>query len=158
KNADMALYRAKSDGRGGYRFFEEAMDAKARARRMLELDLRAALLRQELELYYQPITDVKSGLVTAFEALVRWNHPIRGLIPPMEFIPLAEETGIIIPIGDWVLAQACKQAVTWPAGTRVAVNLSAVQFKNRQLVTTVLAALSESGLPSDQLELEITET
>jgi PAS domain S-box-containing protein len=102
-------------------------------------------------------TDIKSGFVTGFEALVRWNHPIRGLIPPMDFIPQAEETGLIIPIGDWVLAQACKEAVTWPVGTRVAVNLSAVQFKNRQLTATVLAALAESGLPPDQLELEITE-
>jgi diguanylate cyclase (GGDEF)-like protein len=158
KNADMALYRAKSDGRGGFRFFEEAMDAKARSRRLLELDLRAALSRHELELYYQPITDVKSGIVTGFEALVRWNHPARGLISPLEFIPLAEETGLIIPIGDWVLAQACKEAMAWPDGTRVAVNLSAVQFKSRHLTETILAALSDSGLPADRLELEITET
>jgi diguanylate cyclase (GGDEF)-like protein/PAS domain S-box-containing protein len=158
KNADMALYKAKSDGRGAYRFFEDAMDARAKARRLLELDLRAALSRNELELYYQPITDVMSGAITAFEALIRWNHPARGLISPIEFIPLAEETGLIVPIGDWVLARACREAASWSGQTRVAVNLSAVQFKNRNLINSVLSALSDAGLAPSRLELEITES
>jgi diguanylate cyclase (GGDEF)-like protein/PAS domain S-box-containing protein len=158
RNADMALYKAKSDGRRAFRFFEEAMDARARARRLLELDLRAALSRNELELYYQPITDVASGAITAFEALIRWNHPARGLISPIEFIPLAEETGLIVPIGDWVLVAACREASSWSGQIRVAVNLSAIQFKNRNLTNSVLSALSDAGLAPSRLELEITES
>jgi diguanylate cyclase (GGDEF)-like protein/PAS domain S-box-containing protein len=158
KNADMALYRAKSDGRGTYRFFEAAMDAQAQARRALELDLRAALMKGEFELYYQPIHDLGSNRIISFEALVRWNHPLRGMVAPMSFIPVAEETGLIVPIGEWVLRQACSEAARWSQDVRVAVNLSPVQFKSRNLVPTVIAALSASGLPPSRLELEITES
>ena len=158
KNADMALYRAKADGRGTYRFFEADMDARAQARRVLELELRAALSRGEFEVYYQPIQDMGVHRIVAFEALVRWNHPLRGIIPPNDFIPLCEETGLIVPLGEWVLRTACSEAVTWSQRVAVAVNLSAVQFRNRRLVPTVIAALSESGLPPDRLELEITES
>jgi diguanylate cyclase (GGDEF)-like protein/PAS domain S-box-containing protein len=158
KNADMALYRAKADGRGAYRFFEAAMDSQAQARRLLERDLRAAVLRGEFEVLFQPIYDVKADQITCFEALVRWNHPVRGLIAPLEFIPLAEETGLIVSIGDFVLRKACKDAAGWSQQVRVAVNLSAAQFKNRGLVQSVAAALSASGLPASRLELEITES
>jgi diguanylate cyclase (GGDEF)-like protein len=158
KKADLALYRAKADGRGTYRFFETGMDARAQARRVLELDLRAALNRDEFEVYYQPIRDVASDSVVAFEALVRWNHSLRGMIAPVNFIPLAEETGLIIPLGDWVLRQACLDAARWPEDVTVAVNLSPVQFKNPNLVVSVKAALRASGLPARRLELEITES
>jgi diguanylate cyclase (GGDEF)-like protein len=156
KNADMALYRAKADGRGACRFFEPDMDARLQARRQLEIELRKALILGEFELHYQPIVDLRSEEIIGCEALVRWRHPERGLIPPSEFIPLAEETGLIIPIGEWVLRQACADAATWPAG-RVAVNLSPVQFKSRNLVATVFTALAASHLPATRLELEITE-
>ncbi len=158
KKADLALYRAKADGRGTYRFFETGMDARAQARRILELDLRAALQRDEFEVYYQPIRDVASDSVVAFEALVRWNHSLRGMIAPVNFIPLAEETGLIIPLGDWVLRQACLDAAGWSEDITVAVNLSPVQFKNPNLVSSVKAALQASGLPAHRLELEITES
>jgi predicted signal transduction protein with EAL and GGDEF domain len=158
KKADLALYRAKEDGRGTYRFFETGMDARAQARRLLELDLRAALRREEFEVYYQPIRDVAKDVVVAFEALVRWNHSLRGMISPVNFIPLAEETGLIVPIGDWVLCQACMDAARWPQDVCVAVNLSPVQFKNVNLVSSVKAALKASGLPAHRLELEITES
>jgi diguanylate cyclase (GGDEF)-like protein len=158
KKADLALYRAKADGRGTYRFFETGMDARAQARRILELDLRAALHRHEFEVYYQPIRDVASDEVVAFEALVRWNHSLRGLISPVSFIPLAEETGLIVQLGDWVLRQACTDAAGWPQDVDVAVNLSPVQFKNPNLVSSVKAALLASGLPAHRLELEITES
>lgn len=158
KKADLALYRAKADGRGTYRFFETGMDARAQARRVLELDLRAALQRDEFEVYYQPIRDVAMDRVVAFEALVRWNHSLRGMIGPVNFIPLAEETGLIIPLGDWVLRQACLDAAGWSEDVTVAVNLSPVQFKNPNLVLSVKAALQGSGLPASRLELEITES
>jgi len=158
KKADLALYRAKEDGRGTYRFFETGMDARAQARRLLELDLRAALHRGEFEVYYQPIRDVARDVVVAFEALVRWNHSLRGMISPVNFIPLAEETGLIVPIGDWVLRQACMDAAQWSQDVGVAVNLSPVQFKNLDLVSSVKDALKASGLPAHRLELEITES
>ncbi|KRR09718.1 diguanylate cyclase [Bradyrhizobium jicamae] len=158
KKADLALYRAKEDGRGTYRFFETGMDARAQARRLLELDLRAALQRNEFEVYYQPIRDVAKDVVVGFEALVRWNHALRGMISPANFIPLAEETGLIVPIGDWVLRQACMDAARWSRDVGVAVNLSPVQFKNPNLVLTVKEALKASGLPPQRLELEITES
>ena len=158
KKADLALYRAKADGRGTYRFFETGMDARAQARRLLELDLRAALPRNEFEVYYQPIRDIASDKVVAFEALVRWNHSLRGLISPVSFIPLAEETGLIIKLGDWVLRQACTDATRWPEEVCVAVNLSPVQFKNPSLVSQVKTALQRSGLAPHRLELEITES
>jgi diguanylate cyclase (GGDEF)-like protein/PAS domain S-box-containing protein len=158
KNADLALYRAKADGRGTYRFFEVGMDARAQARRLLEVDLRAALSRQEFEIHYQPIQNLKSGRVIAFEALIRWNHPLRGMIPPLSFIPLAEATGLIVPIGDWVLKQACIDAAGWSEPVRVAVNLSPAQFRSGNLVSSVSSALDVSGLPGNRLELEITES
>jgi len=158
KKADLALYRAKADGRGTYRFFETGMDARAQARRLLELDLRTALQRNEFEVYYQPIRDVARDRIVAFEALVRWNHPQRGMISPVNFIPLAEETGLIVPLGDWVLHSACSAASGWSRDVDVAVNLSPVQFKNPNLVSSVKAALRASGLPADRLELEITES
>ncbi len=134
------------------------MDARAQARRLLEIDLRAALPRGEFEVYYQPIRDVARDEVVAFEALVRWNHSLRGMISPVNFIPLAEETGLIVPIGDWVLRQACMDAAGWSRDVGVAVNLSPVQFKNPNLVSTVKQALEASGLPARRLELEITES
>jgi diguanylate cyclase (GGDEF)-like protein len=158
KNADMALYRAKEDGRGNYRFFEAGMDARAQARRLLETELRAALARDEFEVYYQPIHNLEANQIIAFEALVRWNHPLRGMILPTSFIPLAEETGLIVAIGDWVLRRACADAAGWSRDVCVAVNLSPVQFRNPNLVTSVIAALTAAGLPARRLELEITES
>jgi diguanylate cyclase (GGDEF)-like protein len=158
KNADLALYRAKADGRGTYRFFETGMDARAQARRVLELDLRKALQRREFEVHYQPIRDVAGDRTVACEALVRWKHSLRGLIPPGDFIGLAEETGLIVPIGDFVLRQACADAAGWPQDVAVAVNLSPIQFKNHNLVASVKAALAASRLAAHRLELEITET
>jgi diguanylate cyclase (GGDEF)-like protein len=158
KSADLALYRAKSEGRGAHRFFEREMDERMRARRNLERDLRQALANHEFELHYQPIIDVKRKEVMAFEALLRWNHPERGRVSPADFIPTTEETGLIIPIGEWVLRQACADAARWPADIGVAVNLSSVQFKSANLVGAVSNALSEAMLRADRLELEITET
>jgi EAL domain-containing protein (putative c-di-GMP-specific phosphodiesterase class I) len=133
------------------------MDARMQARRTLELDLRKAVVKGEFEVYYQPIIDVKTGQVASCEALVRWHHPKRGIVLPLEFIPVAEETGFIVPLGEWVLRQACADAARWPKHVAVAVNLSPAQFKNRNLVPTVINALATSGLPATQLELEITE-
>ncbi|MGH6665504.1 MAG: EAL domain-containing protein, partial [Pseudolabrys sp.] len=158
RNADMALYRAKSEGRGTYHFFQPEMDAQMQARRSLELDLRKALLAGEFELYYQPLIDLKSDKVSGFEALVRWHHPGRGLIGPDDFISVAEEIGLIVPIGDWVLKQACSDAMTWPGKLTIAVNLSAAQFRSPALALSVVGALGASGLPASRLELEITET
>jgi diguanylate cyclase (GGDEF)-like protein len=157
KKADMALYRAKADGRSTFRHFEPEMDARLQSRRLLELDLRHALKMGEFELHYQPIVDLRSGAVSACEALLRWSHPTRGMISPAEFVPLAEEVGLIVPLGEWVLRRACADASTWPGATRVAVNLSAIQFRNHGLVTAVRAALANSQLPASRLELEITE-
>jgi len=158
KCADMALYRAKSDGRGLFRFFEREMDVKIQARRALELDLRRALHGDEFLLHYQPLVDLRVDTVTSFEALVRWRHPERGLLSPDEFIPVAEETGLIVPLGEWVLRRACADAATWPDGIKVAVNLSPAQFREPRLVGTIRAALEASGLPASRLELEITES
>jgi diguanylate cyclase (GGDEF)-like protein/PAS domain S-box-containing protein len=157
KNADLALYRAKTDGRGTYRFFEPEMDALMQKRRALELDLRKALVDGEFELYYQPLVNLESGDVSGFEALLRWNHPERGLISPLEFIPLAEETELIVPIGEWVLREACQEAIKWPSDIRIAVNVSPVQFKS-ELALVVISALARSGLNAQRLELEITES
>ena len=158
RNADMALYRAKEDGRGGWRFFEPEMDATIRARRALGNDLRGALARGEFELLYQPIYDLKRERVGAFEALLRWRHPVRGIVGPLEFIPIAEEMGLIMPLGEWVLRQACLEAARWPDHVSVAVNVSSAQFQTDQLVQTVVAALRSAGLPARRLSLEITET
>ena len=158
KNADMALYLAKGDGRGVHRFFEREMDKRLQARRSLELDLRKALENGEFELYYQPIITLETEKVNAFEALIRWNHPQRGQISPAQFIPLAEETGLILPLGEWVLRTACSQAVKWPEPLGVAVNLSATQFKGRNIVQLAMNALASTGLAPNRLDLEITES
>ena len=158
KNSDLALYRAKEEGGGIFHFFEIGMDARAQARRLLEIDLRGALLRSEFLVYYQPIQDLKADRVVGFEALVRWNHPLRGMVAPLNFIPLAEETGLIVPLGDWVLRTACSDAAGWSQDVCVAVNLSPAQFKSRNLVPSVVSALEDSGLSACRLELEITES
>jgi diguanylate cyclase (GGDEF)-like protein/PAS domain S-box-containing protein len=158
RNADMALYRAKAEGRGMYHFFQPEMDAQMQARHSVEVDLRKALLAGEFELYYQPLVDLATNTVSGFEALVRWNHPERGLVGPDAFIPVAEEIGLIVPLGDWVLNQACRDAMTWPNKVTVAVNLSAAQFRNPTLALSVVNALNASGLSPSRLELEITET
>lgn len=158
KNADMALYRAKADGRSRYRFFEAEMDAQMQARRAIELDLREAMNRSELQVWYQPIFDLVDNQVSGFEALLRWNHRELGMIPPVQFIALAEELGLIVPIGEWVLQQAAEDAATWPDDLKVAVNLSPVQFRNDRLVQAVESALARSGLAANRLELEITES
>ncbi|WP_267424466.1 EAL domain-containing protein [Methylobacterium sp. GC_Met_2] len=157
RNADLALYKAKADGKGTFRRFEPVLDARVQARRGLEVDLRRAIAVQEFELHYQPLVDARTGRITAAEALVRWRHPERGLVSPADFIPLAEETGLIGPLGQWVLRTACLQAARWPSHIRVAVNLSPVQFRDLSLAETVKAALAASGLAADRLELEITE-
>jgi predicted signal transduction protein with EAL and GGDEF domain len=158
KNADMALYLAKGDGRGTHRFFEREMDKRLQSRRALELDLRKAIANSEFELYYQPILYLQTGKVSGFEALVRWNHPEKGMISPADFIPVAEETGLILPLGEWVLRTACHHAAHWPQPVGVAVNLSAMQFKGRNLVQLTLNALAASGLAAGRLDLEITES
>jgi predicted signal transduction protein with EAL and GGDEF domain len=158
KNADLALYLAKQEGGGAYRFFEPELDRRMRERRQLELDLRQAILRSEFELHYQPIFDLRDDQIGGFEALLRWNHPTRGRIAPDQFISLAEETGLIVPIGDWVLRRACADAATWTGDLEVSVNVSPVQFKNVNLVESVRGALTSAGLAPSRLELEITET
>ncbi|MCJ2061321.1 EAL domain-containing protein [Methylobacterium sp. J-088] len=157
KNADLALYRAKLDGRGTYRFFEPEMDARMQARRRLELDMRQALARREFQLHYQPQMQLEGDKLIGCEALIRWKHPERGMISPLDFIPLAEEIGLIVPIGEWVLRQACRDAMTWPTAMSVAVNVSPAQFKSDRLVETILSALASSGLSAKRLEVEITE-
>jgi predicted signal transduction protein with EAL and GGDEF domain len=156
--SDLALYRAKSDSRGTYRFFEEGMDRRLHERRKIENDLRTAIREGQFEVHYQPLLDVKRGRIGCFEALVRWNHPERGLVQPNDFISIAEESGLIIPIGEWVLRQACRDAATWPSDIGVAVNLSAAQFKRGDLVAMTTSALGAAGLAPTRLELEITES
>ncbi|VVT00049.1 Diguanylate cyclase [Sphingomonas sp. EC-HK361] len=158
KNADLALYRAKQDGRGVYRFFETSLDQAARARRQLELDLRTALKTGQFRLNYQPIYDLKSDSISGFEALLRWDHPTRGLVSPVEFIPVAEDTGLIIAIGEWVLHEACREAKSWPSTVRIAVNVSPIQFRNPGFAAVVMQALARSGLNPQRLEIEITES
>jgi len=157
KNADLALYGAKGDGRRTYRFFEAGMDERARVRRSLELDLRQAISDGSLETYYQPVVNLEDGKISSCEALLRWRHPERGMISPAEFIPIAEDSGLINQLGLWVLNTACAEAVTWPDHVRVAVNVSPVQFRSPSLALHVAAALASSGLPASRLELEITE-
>ena len=158
RNADLALYRAKSGGRGTLRFFEPEMDAQMQARRLMESDLRRALVGHEFEVHYQPIVNLQSNEISAFEALIRWQHSERGMVSPAAFIPLAEEIGLIVPLGEWVLRTACSAAARWPDHTKICVNLSPVQFKSRGLVEVVIGALATSGLRPGRLELEITET
>jgi diguanylate cyclase (GGDEF)-like protein len=158
RNADLALYRAKGDGRGMFRFFERGMDAQMQARRALECDLRKALAGGEFELYYQPVVDLASNEISGLEALIRWHHPEKGMIPPNTFIPLAEEIGLIVPIGEWAIREACTTAASWPRGLKVAVNLSPAQFRSPGLLQVIVEALATSGLSPVRLELEITET
>jgi diguanylate cyclase (GGDEF)-like protein len=158
KHADMALYHAKADGRGTFRFFEPAMDAQLQARRALEVDLRKAMGAGEFELFYQPQINIKANEIGGYEALLRWHHPERGLVSPADFIPVMEDTGLISPLGDWIIEQACKDAATWPRNIHVAVNLSPVQFRSRGIVQSVSRALVASGLAPERLELEITES
>jgi diguanylate cyclase (GGDEF)-like protein/PAS domain S-box-containing protein len=158
KNADLALYKAKSEGRDAYRFFEDAMGVEVRTRRAHQIDLRNALTNDEFELYYQPIVDIQTRQTASIEALIRWQHPQRGMISPVDFIPLAEETGLINPIGEWVLRRACIDAMRWPSDIKVSVNLSAVQFRKIGPIDDFCRTLREAGLPPERLELEITES
>ncbi|HTZ01555.1 MAG TPA: EAL domain-containing protein [Xanthobacteraceae bacterium] len=155
-NADAALYRAKSEARGSIRFFEPDMDKRLRERRALQHDLRAALLREEFQLYYQPQASI-DGRIIGFEALIRWHHPVRGMVSPGVFIPLAEENGMIMPLGEWILREACREAASWPAALGVAVNLSPAQFRHGDLPSLVHETLLETGLAAERLEIEITE-
>ncbi|WP_238256529.1 putative bifunctional diguanylate cyclase/phosphodiesterase [Methylorubrum podarium] len=157
KHADLALYRAKAEGRGTYRFFEPAMNAQMQARRSLEIDLRRALALKQFDLAFQPQIRLETGQVTGFEALLRWNHPERGPVSPALFIPLAEEIGVIVGIGEWALRAACREAAGWSQPASIAVNLSPVQFRGGKLVETVMNVLAQTGLDPARLELEITE-
>jgi diguanylate cyclase (GGDEF)-like protein len=157
RNADLALYGAKGDGRRTYRFFEAGMEARATARRSLELELRQAINDGALETYYQPVVNLEDGNISSCEALLRWRHPERGMISPAEFIPIAEDSGLINQLGQWVLNTACAEAAKWPDDVRVAVNVSPVQFRTQTLALNVAAALSAHGLAASRLELEITE-
>ena len=157
KNADLALYGAKGDGRRTYRFFETGMDQRARARRNLELELRRAITDGSLEIYYQPVVNIEDGKISSCEALLRWRHPERGMISPAEFIPIAEDSGLINQLGLWVLNTACAEATSWPDHVRVAVNVSPVQFRSPALALNVAATLAACGLSASRLELEITE-
>jgi diguanylate cyclase (GGDEF)-like protein len=158
RNADLALYRAKEARRGTYAFFEESLNERAQERRQLESDLRLALERGEFELYYQPLFDLEQNRICSFEALIRWNHPARGLVSPIDFIPVAEDTGLIVPIGAWVIREACAQAAGWPEHIRIAVNVSPVQFHRGALHDTIVRALAASGLAPQRFEVEITES
>jgi diguanylate cyclase (GGDEF)-like protein len=158
KHADLALYRAKADGRGTFRFFEARMDAEVRARRQLEKDLRESLTRGDFELHYQSLHGAADQAAVGFEALLRWRHPTRGLVQPGDFISVAEETRLIVPLGEWVLRQACHDAAKWPGHLRLAINVSAAQFRATNLVQAVMSALAASGLAANRLEIEITET
>lgn len=158
RRADLAMFSAKRAGRGTVKVFDTGLMEEAERRHRLQVDIRSALVRQEFEVVFQPQVDLASDKVTGFEALLRWKHPERGYVSPVEFIPLAEETGVIIPLGEWVLRYACMQAVQWDPSIRVAVNLSPLQITNGRLIGTVMRALAESGLPAERLELEITES
>jgi diguanylate cyclase (GGDEF)-like protein len=158
KNADMALYRAKADGRGTFCFFRDEMAQVVEARRILELDLRKALANEEFELFYQPLVNLKSGRISTCEALLRWNHPVRGTVSPIDIIPVAEDMGLIVDLGRWILRRACMECMKWPEGVSVAVNFSPQQFHQRDVLSEVRYALEVSGLPADRLEIEITES
>jgi diguanylate cyclase (GGDEF)-like protein len=158
KNADMALYRAKADGRGTFCFFRDEMAQTVEARRILELDLRKALANEEFELFYQPLVNLKSGRIVTCEALLRWNHPVRGTVSPIDIIPVAEDMGLIVDLGRWILRKACMECMKWPEGVSVAVNFSPQQFHQRDVLSEVRYALEVSGLPAHRLEIEITES
>jgi diguanylate cyclase (GGDEF)-like protein len=158
KNADMALYRAKADGRGTFCFFRDEMAQTVEARRILELDLRKALANEEFELFYQPLVNLKSGKIATCEALLRWNHPVRGTVSPIDIIPVAEDMGLIVDLGRWILRKACMECMKWPDAVSVAVNFSPQQFHQRDILSEVRYALEVSGLPAHRLEIEITES
>jgi diguanylate cyclase (GGDEF)-like protein len=158
KNADLALYKAKADGGNRYRLFESSMEAEARERQELEASLRRAIARGEFELHYQTIVDVATLDCRGAEVLVRWRHPSRGLLPPSRFVDLAEESGLIVPLGEWILRKACADAATWPAHIKLAVNLAPAQFEHGDLLAVLRSALAQSGLSAERLKLEITET
>ena len=155
--ADLALYAVKAQGRGSYKFYHAAMNRELKERRQLEIDLREAIEQNELELYYQPILNLRSNVITGFEALARWRHPVNGMVPPTVFIPIAEDTGLIQPLGEWALREACRSAAHWPSNLSIAVNLSPVQFSAPNLSEVVRHVLAETGLEPHRLELEITE-
>jgi diguanylate cyclase (GGDEF)-like protein len=158
KSADLALYDVKANGRNDFRLYHPTMLEFAHTQQSAESELRNAIAREEFELHYQPVVDVKTQRLCGVEALVRWRHPVKGLIAPDQFIPLAESTGLIVPLGDWVLQRACADAASWPAHIKLAVNISAVQFKRGNLFDVILCTLVETGLAPERLELEITET
>jgi len=158
RHADLALYRAKANGRGTFRFFEPAMNEQMQSRRIMEQDLRKALPAGEFELYYQPVVNLESNEISGFEALIRWNHEEHGQVPPSTFIPLAEEIGFIVPLGEWIIREACLAAARWPEHLSVAVNISAAQFRGSSLMPVIVNALAASGLHPTRLEIEITET
>ena len=158
KSADLAMYSAKSEGRGTYRIFDPEMDAVVQARRVLERDMRTALAQDAFKLFYQPLVNLQTKKVTSFEALMRWEHPKHGMVPPSDFIPVAEEMGLIVHLGEWALRNACAEAMKWPSDICVSVNLSPLQFAKGNLVSTVMSALASAGLPASRLELEITES
>ncbi|EJZ17040.1 GGDEF domain-containing phosphodiesterase, partial [Rhizobium sp. Pop5] len=158
RHADLALYAAKESGRSTYRFYEAEMRLAAERRHVMTAELWEALEKRQFELHYQPIVQLDDDGIAGFEALIRWRHPRRGLVAPMDFIPLAEETGLIVPIGDWVIREACRTAAGWPEHLRIAVNLSVSQFRHASLLSTVVGALDQTGLNADRLEIEITES
>jgi predicted signal transduction protein with EAL and GGDEF domain len=158
RDADIALYRAKATGRDTWRFFRPEMNTEIQQLRHLEADLRRALAEEQFEIYYQPLVEARTQSLLGFEALLRWHHPERGMVPPTEFIPVAEKIGLIKAIGAWVLRKACADAVKWPENIKISVNLSSVQFVNGVLVREVEQALIATGLPANRLELEITES
>ena len=158
KNADLALYRAKHEGKASYHFFEQSLDEQARKRRQMELDMRLAIRDGQFELHFQPLYNLSEERLQGFEALIRWNHPVRGMVSPVEFIPLAEETGLIVQIGEWVVREACREAANWPGNLSVAVNVSPKQFGTPGLSNAILQALASTGLEPSRLELEITES
>ncbi len=158
RNADLALYRAKGDGRGAFRFFRPEMDVQMQSRRVMEYDLRKALAAGEFELYYQPLVNLPTNKISGFEALIRWHHPEKGMILPETFIPLAEEIGLIVPLGEWIIRDACATAAQWCGDLKVAVNISPAQFREPGLAQVVMNALASTGLPAGRLELEITES
>ncbi|MGB8397422.1 putative bifunctional diguanylate cyclase/phosphodiesterase, partial [Bradyrhizobium sp.] len=158
RNSDVALYRAKADGKARYTYFTAEMNALRQSRRLMEIELRDALKKQDIAVFFQPLIDISTGRVEGCEALVRWNHPTKGFIPPLEFIPLAEETGIILDIGEYVLRAACEEAASWTRPIRVAVNLSALQFRSGDITALVASVLEETGLEANRLELEVTES
>jgi diguanylate cyclase (GGDEF)-like protein len=158
KTADIALYEAKNTGRGTYCFYQTEMNERMQGRSKLEQDLQSALTKGEFELFYQPVVNLEDDKVNSFEALLRWHHPTRGLVSPAEFIPLAEETGLIIPLGEWVLREACAEAANWPDNISIAVNVSAIQATSKNMINVIIGAIASAGLPANRLILEITES